>query len=58
MSIMLHLSSLALRGAAAAAGDVVGIAGAGMVADKVAGFLIERFADQSQRLNRRAGPLH
>ncbi len=52
MSIMLHLSSLALRGAAAAAGDVVGIAGAGMVADKVAGFLLERFVDQSQRLNR------
>ncbi len=52
MSIMLHLSSLALRGAAAAAGEVVGIAGAGMVADKVAGFLLERFVDQSQRLNR------
>jgi serine/threonine protein kinase len=52
MSIMLHLSSLALKGAAQAAGDIIGISAAGAVAEEVAGFLVQRFVDQSQRLNK------
>jgi serine/threonine protein kinase len=52
MSIMLHLSSLALKGAAQAAGDVLGIGAASVVADQVAGFLLNRFVDHSKRLNR------
>jgi serine/threonine protein kinase len=52
MSIMLHLSSLALKGAAQAAGDVLGIGAAGAVADGVVGFLNQRFVDHSQRLNK------
>jgi serine/threonine protein kinase len=52
MSIMLHLSTLALKGAAQTAGDVVGLGVAGLAAEQVAGFLLNRFVDQSQRLNR------
>jgi serine/threonine protein kinase len=52
MSITLHLSTLALRGAAQTAGDVLGVAAAGAVAEQVAGFLLNCFVDQSQRLNR------
>ena len=52
MSILVQVSSLALRGAAKAAGEMAGVGAAGVATEAVVGVLARRFTDQSQRLNR------
>jgi serine/threonine protein kinase len=49
---MLHLSSLALKGAAQAAGDAVGVGAAAGALEGLVGVLCQRFTDQSKRLGR------
>jgi hypothetical protein len=52
MSIALHLSTLALKGSAQAAGEAVGFTAVGVMGEGIADFLGKRFVDHSQRLNK------
>jgi serine/threonine protein kinase/HEAT repeat protein len=52
MSVMLQLSSLALRGAAHAAADLAGSGAAGAAGEAVVGLLAQRFTDHSKTLTR------
>lgn len=52
MNILHNLSCLALKGVAVAVGEVVGFKVVGEAGDALAGLLVKRFTDHSQRLTR------